>query len=100
MILTKPQWIEKYGGQALLDAEGLEVVPCLTCGDTICYGWRVRRKNTPYSLPREKEALIAALTPDVAQLARWADEVREQDAGLKALRERCWTILRARNESF
>jgi len=42
--LTKTQWIEKYGGQALLDAEGFDVVPCLGCDDSICHEWQVIKK--------------------------------------------------------
>lgn len=43
--LTRWQWIERYGGQALLDAEGFEVVPCVDCDDHICHGWRVVPKE-------------------------------------------------------
>jgi hypothetical protein len=44
--LTKQQWIEHYGGQALLDREGFEVIRCHPedCEDPVCHGWRVRRK--------------------------------------------------------
>lgn len=44
MRLSKQQWIEKYGGQQLLDREGFEVVPCVGCKDSICHGWRVQAK--------------------------------------------------------
>ena len=43
--LTKEEWVARYGGQALLDREGLEVVPCLDCRDSICHGWRVRKRS-------------------------------------------------------
>ena len=39
--LTKDEWIERYGGQALLDADGFDVVPCVNCDDSVCHGWRV-----------------------------------------------------------
>ena len=47
--LTKQQWIERYGGKQLLDAEGFDVVPCdpETCDDKICHGWRVQRNPSP-----------------------------------------------------
>lgn len=40
-------WIQRYGGQELLDREGFDVVPCdpRTCDDTICHGWRVKPKR-------------------------------------------------------
>jgi hypothetical protein len=41
MKLTKRQWIERYGGQELLDREGFDVVPCEQCDDSVCHGWRV-----------------------------------------------------------
>ncbi len=42
--LPKWKWIEMYGGQALLDKEGFEVIPCdpKKCDDSVCHGWRVR----------------------------------------------------------
>lgn len=43
--LTREQWVERYGGQALLDREGFDVVPCFSCNDPICHGWRVQRKE-------------------------------------------------------
>lgn len=42
---TKGQWIKMYGGQELLDLEGVEVVLCTSCDDVICNGWRVQKKN-------------------------------------------------------
>ena len=42
--LTKAQWIEWYGGQAVLDREGFDVVPCVDCKDSICHGWKVERR--------------------------------------------------------
>ena len=42
--LTKAQWVERYGWQAVLDREGFDVVPCVNCGDSICHGWKVERK--------------------------------------------------------
>lgn len=44
--LTRDEWIQRYGGQALLDREGFDVVPCdpATCDDSICHGWRVVAK--------------------------------------------------------
>lgn len=41
--LTKAQWIQRYGGQELLDSEGFIVVPCdpKVCNDGICHGWKV-----------------------------------------------------------
>lgn len=45
--LPKDEWIALYGGQAVLDAEGFDVVPCGTdCEDSVCHGWRVVRKET------------------------------------------------------
>lgn len=41
---SKAEWIEQYGGQALLDREGFEVVPCVNCDDSICHGWRVQKR--------------------------------------------------------
>lgn len=43
--LTKQQWIERYGGQLLLDSEGFIVVPCDNCDDKICHGWKVIKKK-------------------------------------------------------
>lgn len=44
--LTKMEWIERYGGQELLDCEGFDVVPCFaSCDDPICHGWRVVKKD-------------------------------------------------------
>lgn len=43
--IPKSEWIERYGGQALLDAEGFDVVPCENCDDKICHGWRVQSKE-------------------------------------------------------
>ncbi len=48
--VTKERWIEMYGGQAVLDREGMEVVPCVDCTDAVCHGWRVRLK-TEASVP-------------------------------------------------
>jgi hypothetical protein len=47
--VSKLEWIEMYGGQAVLDREGFEVVPCdpTKCSDHICHGWRVQRKAAP-----------------------------------------------------
>jgi len=47
LSLSKSEWIERYGGQYVLDREGLEVVACdpATCADPICHGWRVQRKG-------------------------------------------------------
>jgi|ERR1039458_851968 hypothetical protein len=42
--LSKQQWIEMYGGRALLDLEDFEVVRCLNCEDSICHGWKVVKK--------------------------------------------------------
>ncbi len=42
--VTKERWIEMYGGQAVLDREGFDVVPCVDCKDPVCHGWMVRRK--------------------------------------------------------
>jgi hypothetical protein len=42
LAVSKSEWIEMYGGQAQLDRLGLEVIPCVDCGDSICHGWRVR----------------------------------------------------------
>ena len=48
LTLSLREWIERYGGQALLDREGFDVVPCNgECGDLICHGWRVQRKPMP-----------------------------------------------------
>ena len=45
-FLMRAEWIERYGGQALLDREGLAVVPCgADCADVICHGWRVVKAN-------------------------------------------------------
>ncbi len=41
--LTKEEWIERYGGAALLKVEGFTVVPCVDCTDSICHGWKVER---------------------------------------------------------
>lgn len=43
--LSKEEWIGRYGGQALLDSEGFEVVRCVKCDDRICCGWRVQPKS-------------------------------------------------------
>jgi hypothetical protein len=43
--MPKHEWIEMYGGQALLDAEGFDVVRCWRCDDPICHGWRVVRRE-------------------------------------------------------
>jgi len=44
--LSKAEWIEKYGGQKVLDAEGFEVVPCgEDCADSVCHGWKVVSKG-------------------------------------------------------
>lgn len=46
ILLTKSAWILMYGGQALLDAEGFDVVSCDDdCDDSICHGWKVVRKG-------------------------------------------------------
>lgn len=42
-LISKAEWIARYGGQALLDQEGFEVIPCNHCQDPICHGWRVRK---------------------------------------------------------
>lgn len=41
-LLSRDQWIEKYGGVHQLRIEGFDVVPCNpnTCSDTVCNGWR------------------------------------------------------------
>lgn len=41
MKLTRQQWINRYGGQALLDSEKMTVVPCTDCTDSVCHGWKV-----------------------------------------------------------
>lgn len=56
--LTKAQWIEQYGGQAVLDREGFDVVPCVDCGDSICHGWRVVRREAAH--PTAAEVIAAA----------------------------------------
>jgi hypothetical protein len=56
VLLSKEAWIEKYGGQAKLDAEGFDVVPCERCDDTICQGWRVVPKPV-YDEDLESEPL-------------------------------------------
>lgn len=40
-FMTKKEWIEAYGGQAVLDNEGFDVVPCTDCSDHVCFGWIV-----------------------------------------------------------
>lgn len=57
--LTKAQWIERYGGQAVLDREGFDVVPCVDCKDLICHGWMVKRRTEP-TQPTAAEVIEAA----------------------------------------
>jgi hypothetical protein len=60
-----PEWITRYGGQELLDREGLEVLPCgEECDDRICHGWRVRLKqHDQYWEGRTAHANRAAFPP-------------------------------------
>jgi len=58
--VTKAQWIEMYGGQAALDREGFDVVPCVDCTDNLCHGWRVRPKAAEASVPTADEVIAAA----------------------------------------
>lgn len=57
--LTKAQWIERYGGQAVLDREGFDVVPCVDCKDLICHGWMVKRRTEP-TQPTAAEVAVKA----------------------------------------
>ena len=41
MKLSKQAWINKYGGIELIRSEGMMVVPCINCDDTICHGWKL-----------------------------------------------------------
>lgn len=66
--MTKAKWIERYGGQSVLDREGFDVVPCVDCGDSICHGWRV--------VPRE------AGEPTAAEELKWAKNETEQVTAL------------------
>jgi len=54
--VSKQRWIDLYGGQEMLDAEGFDVVPCIDCADPACRGWRVVNKYPP-----SDDAVIAAL---------------------------------------
>jgi hypothetical protein len=45
-MLTRRQWITRYGGQERLDAEQMTVVPCIDCGDSVCHGWKVVNTST------------------------------------------------------
>jgi hypothetical protein len=59
-FLTKDEWIARYGGQDLLDREGLIVIPCLAeCDDPICHGWRVRKVSKSFKdlMERTRQAL-------------------------------------------
>ena len=57
--VSKERWIEMYGGQAVLDREGLDVVPCVDCTDSLCHGWMVVRKAEA-SAPTAAEVIEAA----------------------------------------
>ena len=51
--LTKTQWIEKYGGQQVIDAEGFVAAPpAFSCDDTICHGWRVVPRSSLMEVAR------------------------------------------------
>lgn len=67
--LTKAQWVERYGGQAVLDREGFDVVPCVSCDDTICHGWRVTKKTE-------------ATQPTAAEVVAVADKALKRVVGL------------------
>jgi hypothetical protein len=62
--VTKERWIEMYGGQAVLDREGFEVVPCADCKDPLCHGWRVRPKTAEASVAIH-ESLLDRLRRDL-----------------------------------
>jgi hypothetical protein len=57
--VTKERWIEMYGGQAVLDREGFDVVPCVDCKDSVCHGWMVKLKT---DITREASVPTAAVT--------------------------------------
>lgn len=72
--LTKAAWIERYGGQALLDAEGFSVVRCGDdCTDHICHGWKVVKNTLDF-------AFIRCIPTPILQLMLDDDELPDLQA--------------------
>ena len=65
--ISKDDWIKKYGGQALLDAEGFDVVECIECDDLICHGWRVQKRTSMKNLndPVQVKEVDAAIEAEI-----------------------------------
>ncbi len=61
IALPKEEWIRRYGGQELLDAEKFEVIPC-ACDDRACRGWQVIRQYLPRLVQIEDVECIERVT--------------------------------------
>lgn len=46
MKLNKLEWVTKYGGEDILTAQKMTVIPCIDCGDSVCHGWMVVNTTT------------------------------------------------------
>lgn len=73
--LSKEAWIQRYGGQARLNEEGFDVVPCVQCGDSICHGWQVVPRDQNSASEREAERRANDIDRIAAERREALDEV-------------------------
>lgn len=78
LVVSRAEWIEKYGGGAQLVAEGMEVVPCTDCDDAICHGWRVQKAVVELEEGHHRYTVNGRFVPSVTQVLEAAGRINLQ----------------------